>query len=54
MADETIQEVQAWLAKVDNDLRGAAVDLAAKPPLVEDALFHCQQAAEKAMRSTPS
>jgi HEPN domain-containing protein len=51
MADEKSQEVQAWLAKADNDLRGAAVDLAADPPLVEDALFHCQQAAEKAMKA---
>ncbi|MDI6809840.1 MAG: HEPN domain-containing protein [Candidatus Eisenbacteria bacterium] len=51
MADEKSQEVQAWLAKADNDLRGAEVDLAADPPLVEDALFHCQQAAEKAMKA---
>jgi HEPN domain-containing protein len=51
MADEKSQEVQAWLAKADNDLRSAAVDLAAEPPLVEDALFHCQQAAEKAMKA---
>lgn len=51
MADEKSQEVQAWLAKADNDLRGVAVDLAADPPLVEDALFHCQQAAEKAMKA---
>lgn len=51
MADEKRQEVQSWLAKADNDLRGAAVDLAVQPPLVEDALFHCQQAAEKAMKA---
>lgn len=51
MANEKSQEVQAWLTKADNDLRGAAVDLAAQPPLVEDALFHCQQAAEKAMKA---
>jgi len=28
----------------------ADVDLAASPPLIEDALFHCQQAAEKASK----
>jgi len=51
MADEKLQEVQSWLQKADNDLRGAQVDLAAEPPLIEDALFHCQQAAEKAMKA---
>jgi HEPN domain-containing protein len=51
MADEKRQEVQAWLQKADNDLRSARVDLAAEPPLIEDALFHCQQAAEKAMKA---
>ena len=51
MADEKLKEIQAWLTKAANDLRGAEVDLAADPPLVEDALFHCQQAAEKAMKA---
>ncbi len=50
MADEKRKEIQAWLTKAAKDLRGAEVDLAANPPLVEDALFHCQQAAEKAMK----
>jgi HEPN domain-containing protein len=45
---EKIAEVRAWLQKAQNDLRGADIDLAASPPLIEDALFHCQQAAEKA------
>ena len=51
MADETRREAQAWLQKADNDLRSVQVDLAADPPLIEDALFHCQQAAEKAMKA---
>ncbi len=51
MADAKIFEVRAWLKKADDDLRGAQVDLAAAPPLIEDALFHCQQAAEKAMKA---
>jgi hypothetical protein len=29
---------------------GARIDLAASPPLIGDALFHCQQAAEKGMK----
>ena len=51
MADERRREVQAWLRKADDDLRGAQVDLAADPALIEDALFHCQQAAEKALKA---
>jgi HEPN domain-containing protein len=51
MADEKHREVQAWMRRADNDLRSAQVDLAADPPLIEDALFHCQQAAEKAMKA---
>lgn len=51
MADEKCREVQAWMQKADNDLRGAQIDLQANPALIEDALFHCQQAAEKAMKA---
>jgi HEPN domain-containing protein len=40
----------AWLRKAEGDLRAAAVDLGADPPLVDDALFHCQQAVEKALK----
>ena len=51
MANAKRQEVNAWLVKAGNDLRAGEVDLATDPPLVEDALFHCQQAAEKAMKA---
>ena len=51
MADEKCREVQAWMQKADNDLRGAQIDLQANPALIEDALFHCQQAAKKAMKA---
>jgi HEPN domain-containing protein len=44
-------EVRAWITKARLDLRAAAVDLAAQPQLVEDALFHCQQAVEKAFKA---
>ena len=47
MAKEKHREIQAWLAKADSDLRGAEVDLAADPPLIEDSLFHCQQAVKR-------
>jgi HEPN domain-containing protein len=44
-------EVQAWLAKATTDLRAAALDAAAVPPLLDDAVFHCQQAVEKALKA---
>ena len=50
MEPEKSEEVRAWFQKAANDLRGADIDLAASPPLIEDALFHCQQATEKAMK----
>jgi HEPN domain-containing protein len=43
--------VRGWLSKAANDLRGAHIDLDADPPLIEDALFHCQQAAEKSLKA---
>jgi HEPN domain-containing protein len=44
------EETTAWFAKAGGDLRAATVDLDADPPLAEDALFHCQQAVEKALK----
>jgi HEPN domain-containing protein len=48
---ERAAEVREWLAKVALDLRGARIDLAATPPLVEYVLFHCQQAIEKVFKA---
>lgn len=45
-----IEETRSWFKKACDDLRAASVDMAADPPLIEDALFHCQQAIEKAMK----
>jgi HEPN domain-containing protein len=50
MQPEKLAEVRSWLKKAAGDLRGADIDLAASPPFIEDMLFHCQQAAEKAMK----
>ena len=51
MPDNKKREVAAWLEKASDDLRGARIDMTASPPLIDDALFHCQQAAEKAMKA---
>lgn len=40
-------ETKAWIQKARVDLRAARIDLDADPPLLEDAVFHCQQAVEK-------
>ncbi len=45
-----VAETREWLQKAALDFRGAAIDLDAEPPLLEDALFHCQQAVEKALK----
>jgi hypothetical protein len=40
----------SWFEKAHKDLRCAQIDLAADPPASEDALYHCQQAAAKALK----
>ena len=44
-------DTRGWLRKAALDLRGAEIDPAATPPLTGDAAFHCQQAAEKALKA---
>ena len=51
MQPEKAATVRGWLNKAANDLRGARIDLEASPPFIEDALFHCQQAAEKSLKA---
>lgn len=43
-------DTRAWLAKAAQDLRRVEILLAAEPPDSEGALFHSQQAAEKALK----
>ncbi len=51
MSRPALEEARAWLERAKADLVAADVDLAAEPVLVEDALFHCQQAVEKSMKA---
>jgi HEPN domain-containing protein len=46
-----LEDTKAWSAKADNDLRFARIALAAQPPALEDVVFHCQQAVEKAEKA---
>jgi HEPN domain-containing protein len=45
-----VSETKAWFKKASADLRAAEHALSAQPPLLEDLLFHCQQAAEKSLK----
>ncbi len=44
------QLVQSWLTKAHHDLDSARVLAENNPPLLDTAIYHCQQAAEKAVK----
>ena len=46
-----VAEVREWLGKVATDFRAAKLELDASPPIIEDAVFHAQQAAEKSLKA---
>ena len=46
-----VSNTAEWLLLAEEDLANPRHDLNAKPPFVRDALFHCQQVAEKAMKA---
>ena len=43
-----VAEARAWVVRAARDLRAAEHEFHAVPPLLDDIVFHCQQAAEKA------
>ena len=51
MQPEVLAEIQEWLQRAAEDLREAEHDLEAAPPLIRGAVFHCQQAAAKALKA---
>ncbi|MFQ5652798.1 MAG: HEPN domain-containing protein [bacterium] len=51
MADSRVELATGWLKKARNDL-GSARRLAQPPePFLDTAIYHCQQAAEKALKA---
>jgi HEPN domain-containing protein len=46
-----VADTRAWLSKALMDLRAADLLLSTAPLLLGDVVFHCQQAAEKAMKA---
>jgi HEPN domain-containing protein len=51
MSDAKTQLVQSWLIKARHDLASARVLSANHPPLLDTAIYHCQQAAVKAVKA---
>lgn len=53
MDKQTIHEVQQWLIKADHDLRSAKKLMTPDDDdaLLDTAVYHCQQAAEKAFKA---
>ncbi len=45
------QSVQSWLVKAQHDLASARILSSQTPPYLDTAVYHCQQAAEKAVKS---
>ena len=49
--DEAARElVRDWLTRASHDLQAARTLEAAEEPLLDTAIYHCQQAAEKAIK----
>ena len=46
-----VADTRAWLVKAAHDLRAGESSLKLEPPLTDDAVFHAQQLAEKALKA---
>jgi HEPN domain-containing protein len=51
MANVGAADAKAWLTKARHDLEAARRVGGANPPLLDVALYHCQQAAENALKA---
>ena len=51
MADASLTEAKAWMVKAWRDLEIARRAVDGEPPLYDVAVYHCQQAAEKAVKA---
>ena len=51
MDEAKVHEIRQWLIKADHDLRSAERLLAGDSPLLDTAVYHCQQVAEKALKA---
>src|SRR3989442_5807525 len=51
MADAPVPESKAWMIKAWRDLETARRAANGQPPFYDVAVYHCQQAAEKAVKA---
>jgi HEPN domain-containing protein len=51
MADAPVPEAKAWMTKAWRDLETARRTAGGEPPFYDIAVYHCQQAAEKAVKA---
>ncbi len=51
MADASLTEAKAWMVKAWRDLETARRAATGEPPFYDVAVYHCQQAAEKAVKA---
>jgi HEPN domain-containing protein len=51
MHDPQHDEVKSWLTKAQRDLASARKLASGDEPILDTAIYHCQQAAEKAMKA---
>ncbi|HEV7927091.1 MAG TPA: HEPN domain-containing protein [Verrucomicrobiae bacterium] len=51
MADAPASDAKAWMVKAWRDLETARRAAGGKPPFYDVAVYHCQQAAEKAVKA---
>ena len=51
MDEANAHEIRQWLFKARHDLRSARRLFSDEPPILDTAAYHCQQAAEKALKA---
>ena len=51
MAEAPVSEAKAWMVKAWRDLETARRAATGEPPFYDIAVYHCQQAAEKAVKA---
>ena len=51
MDDAARELVRDWMTRADHDLRSARALASLDDPLLDTAIYHCQQAAEKAIKA---
>jgi HEPN domain-containing protein len=51
MDEPTRELVRDWLTRASNDLRSSHALASLEDPLLDTAIYHCQQAAEKSVKA---